>query len=190
LKKEDNNNNKNYFSILFDGKSLDGWKMAGEGKFIVMENEKALLSDGGMGLLWHTKKKYNDFILKLEWRVLHQDDNSGVFVRFPDPNNDPHVAVNNGYEIQIDDLGKPDGEGIHKTGAIYNFAAPRNIVSKPVGKWNSLEIKVIKQNYTVIINHQKITDFIGNRQLDGYVGLQNHDAKSKVSFRNIRIKER
>ena len=142
-----------------------------------------------MGLLWHTKKKYNDFILRLEWKVLHKDDNSGVFVRFPDPGNDPQVAVNDGYEIQIDDLGKPDADGIHKTGAIYNFAAPSKIVSKPVGQWNNLEIKVIKQNYIIIINDQKITEFIGSRSLDGYVGLQNHDAKSKVSFRNIRIKE-
>jgi hypothetical protein len=162
LIKEDNNN----FTILFDGKSLDDWKMIGEGNFIVIESEKALLSQGGMGLLWNTKKKYNDFMLKLEWRVLHKDDNSGVFVRFPDPGNDPRVAVNIGYEIQIDDLGKPDGDGIHKT-----------------------EIKVIKQNYTVMINHQKVVEFIGNRSLSGYVGLQNHDAKSKVSFRNIRIKE-
>ena len=121
--------------------------------------------------------------------MLHKDDNSGVFVRFPDPGNDPRVAVNIGYEIQIDDLGKPDGDGIHKTGAIYNFAAPSKIVSKPVGQWNDLEIKVIKQNYTVMINHQKVVEFIGNRSLSGYVGLQNHDAKSKVSFRNIRIKE-
>ena len=119
MKKEDNKN-KIHFTLLFDGKSLDGWKMTGEGNFIVMENEKALLSEGGMGLLWYTKKKYNDFILKLEWKVLHKDDNSGVFVRFPDPDDDPQIAVNNGYEIQIDDLGKPDGEGIHKTGAIYN----------------------------------------------------------------------
>ena len=191
LKKEENKNkNDNRFTILFDGKSLDGWKMAGDGNFIVMKNEKALLSEGGMGLLWYTKKKYNDFILKLEWKVLHKDDNSGIFVRFPDPDNNPQIAVNNGYEIQIDDLGKPDGDGIHKTGAIYNFAAPSNIVSKPVGQWNNLEITVIKHNYTIIINNQKITDFSGNRQLDGYVGLQNHDDKSKVSFRNIRVKER
>lgn len=189
MKKEDNKN-KIHFTLLFDGKSLDGWKMTGEGNFIVMENEKALLSEGGMGLLWYTKKKYNDFILKLEWKVLHKDDNSGVFVRFPDPDDDPQIAVNNGYEIQIDDLGKPDGAEIHKTGAIYNFAAPSNVVSKPVGQWNNLEIKVLKHNYTVIINNQKITDFSGNRQLEGYVGLQNHDNKSKVSFRNIRIKER
>ena len=40
-----------------------------------------------------------------------------------------------------------------------------------------------------MINHQKVIEFIGNRSLKGYIGLQNHDAKSKVSFRNIRIKE-
>jgi hypothetical protein len=92
--------------------------------------------------------------------------------------------------IQIDDLDKPDDDGIHKTGAIYNFAAPSKIVSQSVGQWNNLEIKVIKQNYTVMINHQKGIEFIVNRQLERYIGLQNHDAKSKVSFRNIRIKER
>jgi hypothetical protein len=92
--------------------------------------------------------------------------------------------------IQIDDLDKPDNDGIHKTGAIYNFAAPSKIVSQPVGQWNNLEIKVIKQNYTVMINHQKVIEFIGNRQLERYIGFQNHDAKSKVSSRNIRIKER
>jgi Domain of Unknown Function (DUF1080) len=81
LKKEDNKN-KIRFTLLFDGKSLDGWKMTGEGYFIVMENEKALLSEGGMGLLWYTKKKYKDFILKLECKVLHKDDNSGVFTIF------------------------------------------------------------------------------------------------------------
>jgi hypothetical protein len=71
--------------------------------------------------------------------------------------------------IQIDDLDKPDNDGIHKTGAIYNFAAPSKIVSQPVDQWNNLEIKVIKQNYTVMINHQKVIEFIGNRQLERYI---------------------
>jgi hypothetical protein len=71
--------------------------------------------------------------------------------------------------IQIDDLDKPDNDGIHKTGAIYNFAAPSKIVSQPVGQWNNLEIKVIKQNYTVMINHQKVIEFIVNRQLERYI---------------------
>ena len=44
------------------------------------------------------------------------------FYDFLTPDDDPQIAVNSGYEIQIDDVGKPGGEGIHKTGAIYNFA--------------------------------------------------------------------
>jgi hypothetical protein len=34
-----------------------------------------------------------------------------------------------------------------------------------------------------------VTEFTGNRQLEGYVGLQNHDAKSRVCFGKIAIKE-
>ena len=40
-----------------------------------------------------------------------------------------------------------------------------------------------------IINGQKVTEFTGSRLNEGYIGLQAHDDKSKVSFRNIMIKE-
>ena len=143
-----------------------------------------------MGLLWYRKRKFKDFILELEWKASSKDDNSGVFVRFPKPGNDPYIAIDRGYEIQIDDLAQPDGTAIHGTGAIYDFAAPSVIKSKPVGRWNSLEITAEKQKYTVMTNGIiVISKFTGNRQLEGYVGLQNHDDRSKVLFRNIMVKE-
>src|SRR6185437_4432704 len=181
----------NNFATLFDGNNLNDWQMAGQGKFVIVKEEAALQSEGGMGLLWYTKKIYRNFILKLDWKVHHKADNSGIFVRFPYPDNDPVVAVNNGYEIQIDDLAMPDGNPIHKTGAIYGFAAPasKQIVSKEAGRWNVFEIHVTGQKYTVILNNKIVTEFVGNRSLQGYIGLQNHDSKSQVSFRNIRIKE-
>jgi hypothetical protein len=174
------------FTSIFDGKTLNGWKMAGEGKLVIVESDAALQSEGGMGLLWYTENKYKNFILKLEWKVSDEGDNSGVFVRFPDPDYNPNIAVRDGYEIQIDDKA---ANSIHQTGAIYDFAAPNKIVSKPPGQWNAIEIQVINQSYTVIMNGQKITEFTGNRLTEGYVGLQAHDDKSKVSFRNIMIKD-
>lgn len=179
------NGNSNFTSI-FDGKTLDGWKMAGNGRFMIVESDAALQSEGGMGLLWYSENKYKNFIFKLEWKVSDEGDNSGVFVRFPDPDDNPNIAVREGYEIQIDDRA---GDPIHQTGAIYDFAAPRKIVSKPPGQWNTMEIQVLSQSYTVIINGQKVTEFTGSRMTEGYVGLQAHDDKSKVSFRNILIKE-
>lgn len=122
------------FTPLFDGATMDGWQQAGPDGFTLVDG--MLQSFGGMGLLWYTKKQFGDFILKVDWKVMHIDDNSGVFVRFPDPGNDPWIAVNNGYEVQIDDVGAPDGAMIHKTGAIYDFAAPTKVASNPVGEWN------------------------------------------------------
>jgi hypothetical protein len=65
----------------------------------------------------------------------------------------------------------------------------KTIASKEAGQWNTFEIKVVDQSYTVILNNILITEFIGNRSSQGYIGLQNHDSKSKISFRNISIKE-
>jgi 3-keto-disaccharide hydrolase len=193
--------NDDHFTIIFDGNNLNEWQMAGKGKFVVLRAEEEeeeeqsviLQSEGGMGLLWYAKKMYRNFILKLDWKTNRKSDNSGIFVRFPNPDNDPMIAVNNGYEIQIDDLAMPDGNHIHNTGAIYGFAAPsyasKQIASKEVGQWNRFEIKVVDQSYSVILNNILITEFVGNRSLQGYIGLQNHDSKSTVSFRNIMIKE-
>ena len=160
--------------------------MAGDGRFVIVESGAALQSEGGMGLLWYSEKEYKNFILKLEWKVAAEDDNSGVFVCFPDPDDNPNSAVREGYEIQIDDKA---GDHIHQTGAIYDFAAPSKVVSKSPGQWNTMEIQVVNQSYTVIINEQKVTEFTGSRSIEGYVGLQAHDDNSKVSFRNIMIKE-
>ena len=131
----------NDFTIILDDNNLNEWQMAGKGKFVVLRREKekgggeeegqsiVLQSEGGMGLLWYAKKMYRNFILKLDWKIHDKSDNSGIFVRFPYPDNDPIIAVNNGYEIQIDDLAMPDGNPIHLTGAIYGFAAPYYVSS-------------------------------------------------------------
>jgi Domain of Unknown Function (DUF1080) len=189
-KNDDTNNYSNEFTYLFNGKSIDGWRMAGPGKFVFIEYDKSLQSEGGMGLLWYTKKKYKDFVLRVDWKVSRTNDNSGIFIRFSNPDNDPWIAVNTGYEIQIDDLAMPDGNPLHKTGAIYNFAAPSNPQSKLVSEWNTFEIEATSQKYSIILNGEKvIPEFTGNRLIEGYIGIQNHDADSHVSFKNIRIKE-
>ena len=179
-------NNDDSFTSIFNGKNLDGWKMVGKGKFVIAESDAALQSEGGMGLLWYSENKYKNFILKLEWKSSDESDNSGVFVRFPDPDGNPNNAVREGYEIQIDDKAR---EPIHQTGAIYNFVAPSEIISKLPGQWNTMEIQIVDQSYIVTINEQRVTEFTGNRMAEGHIGLQTHDDKSKVSFRNIMVKE-
>ena len=183
----DNDADNHDFETILDGANLRGWKMCGQGMFVL--GQGMIISKVGLGLLWYTKKRFLNFILKVDWKTSTKGDNSGVFVRFGDPDDDPWIAVNTGYEIQIYDAEPQDGNATHRTGAIYNFAPPSIFASKEPGQWNTFQIHAIGQNYTVILNNKKVTEFIGNRQLEGYIGLQNHDVKSTVCFRKVAIKE-
>jgi choline dehydrogenase-like flavoprotein len=203
------------FTMLFDGTSLSGWRMStirnqpghdDPGRFLIVDGALEAATGTDLGLLWHTTPTAANFILKLEWRTWKADDNSGVFVRFPNPNsknydNTAFVGVDFGFEVQIDSLGQPDGAGIHKTGAIYNFQAPTSIPASPLGQWNAYEIRVEGQRYRVKLNGTDVTDFTFTAGSDAahpdrglpstgavprFIGLQTHTGK--VAFRKIQIK--
>lgn len=169
------------YHVLFEG-DRKGWKMCGPGAFEVAEG--ALVSQGGMGLLWH-ERPFADFVLLLEWRVERREDNSGVFLRFPDPGDDPMVAVRRGYEIQIHDAGRP-GE---RTGSVYSLQDAREAAPFEPGRWNFMEVSAAGSAYEVRINGRGVNTFAGERSRSGHIGLQNHDAESIVRFRNIRVVE-
>lgn len=181
------------YRALFDGTtaSLDGWRLAGAGSF-GRQADCSIRSTGGMGLLWHTGQELGTYSLKLDWKLV-KDDNGGIFVGFPNPGNDPWVAVNQGYEIQVDASDEPD----RTTGSIYTFqgADPDAVerALKPVGSWNSYEIRVVGQNIKVLLNGVLVNDFDSTdpaRDLaQGYVGLQNHGGGETIYYRDVRVKD-
>ncbi len=187
------------FMLLGTG-GLAGWQMAGFGGFIELGSNIIETVDG-IGLLWYMKQQFTDFVLRVDWRASFPDDNSGVFIRFPslgntDPANDWKLAVDKGYEIQIDDTGKnPDvtpntlGDPLHITGSVYKLAPATRLASNPVGQWNSYEITAQGSTITVVLNGQQVSQLLNaNRSPKGYIGLQNHHFGSRVQFRNVRIK--
>ena len=203
------------FTALFDGFTTENWRMStiqdqpgkdDPGRFIVVDGSLESAPGSDIGLYWCTTPTPQDFTLQLEWRRWQDGDNSGVFLRFPDPekqgyNNTAYVAVNFGFEVQIDETGAPDGADIHKTGAIYR-ADGRNDnelltlkPARPVGEWNEYEIRVQGQTYTVFLNGEQVCLFNNpypDRGLPStpsvptFIGLQTHTGR--VDFRNIRIK--
>jgi len=169
---------------LFDGATLNGWTHAGPGNFVV--DNGTLRTQGGLGLLWFSNTQFRNFELTVDWKISQAGDNSGVFVRFPDPTGDPFNAVREGYEVQIDDAGAPDGSAVHKTGGIYDVQPPLAQAANAPGQWNTYVIRVVGQTYNVTLNGQAvIVNFVGNRSSRGFIGLQNHLQKDVVFFRNI-----
>ncbi|TCP56112.1 glucose/arabinose dehydrogenase [Tamaricihabitans halophyticus] len=181
------------YRALFDGtqESLANWRQAGPGEFEFQQEDCTIRSTGGMGLLWYGEE-FDAYSLKLDWKMTG-DDNSGVFVGFEEPGDDPWHAVNTGYEVQIDATDDPD----KTTGSIYDFQsadiAKRDEALKPPGEWNSYEIVVEDQTIKVFLNEVLINEFASTdpeRDLtSGFVGLQNHGDADEVHFRNVRITE-
>lgn len=190
------------YQALFDGVNTGNWKMAGPGNFIVVESAIETIVGGEIGLCWCTTPTPADFILKLEWMCASNTDNSGIFIRCPNPmskgyGNPAFVGVHFGFEVQIDALGMPSGLAMHKTGAIYNEAAQTitPVAAKAVGEWNEYEIQAKGQTYTVKLNGKLVTTFnnqdpmrgqAGSSASPSYIGLQAHSGR--VAFRKIRIK--
>jgi choline dehydrogenase-like flavoprotein len=195
------------FTMLFDGVDTSNWRMSkiknqpgrdNPGTFLQVDRSLESLPGTDLGLFWNIVPTPPDFILKLEFLRWRDEDNSGVFVRFPDPNskgydNTAYVAIDFGFEVQIDEVGQgnPPGLPIHKTGAIYSFAAPQNPQVKPPGQWNEMEIYAQGQKYTVFLNGSKVTEYQNPDPTRGaespsFIGLQTHTGR--VAFRKIQIK--
>lgn len=178
--------------VLLDGtaESLARWRMAGPGSF-EPQDDCSVRTVGGMGLLWFPEE-FGSYRLSLDWKVTG-DDNSGVFVGFPDPGDDPWVAVTEGYEIQIDATDAPD----RTTGAVYGFQGAdeeaRDAALNPPGEWNTYVIEVDAPTITVTLNGVVVNEFHStnpDRDLSsGHIGLQNHGDTDEVYFRDVRVAE-
>ncbi|HEX6022724.1 MAG TPA: family 16 glycoside hydrolase [Solirubrobacter sp.] len=181
------------YEMLFDGtdESLEDWTYAGGGRFV--REGCTIKSVGAFGLLY-TKRDYEaPYSLKLEW-MMPGDDNSGVFVGFPDTGaNTDQTAIDQGEEIQIDATDNP----AQTTGAIYLEQAPdaaaRDAALNPPGQWNEFEIIVRADRIIVYLNGVKINEWIDDDPnvdlTTGRIGLQTHGAGDDVYFRNVRIRD-
>src|SRR5262249_42717873 len=70
---------------LFDGTSLANWRMAGRGTFHVVDGALQSVPSFDLGLLWCTTPMPQNYLLELEFLLRTFQTNSGVFVRFRNP---------------------------------------------------------------------------------------------------------
>ena len=185
---------------LFDGRSLGGWEHVGPGKFVVEDG--LLRTEGGMGLLWYSREKLGNCVIRVVYKTANERANSGVYIRIADRPADPWYAVHHGFEVQIMDQG---GQG-RSTGSIYTFSKAAARPSKP-GEWNTMEITLKGNRVVTRINGVQVTEFDssdlkpestdktgegdparGPRPESGYIGLQNHDEKSTVYFKEVSVR--
>lgn len=197
---------KDGWKLLFDGKSFDGWRNY-KGKDVkkgweivdgMMKHTK-----GGKDLM--TVEQYENFELKLEWKV-SEGGNSGIFVGAREIND---KISRSGIEMQIiDNERHPDAQNVKNvSGAAYGLYVPPAEAARKAGEWNQVHIIQKGSKYEFYQNGVKTaafdlesTEFIDliaeakfkdwphfARYRKGHIGLQDHG--DVVFFRNIKLKQ-
>jgi Domain of Unknown Function (DUF1080) len=194
------------WTLLFDGKTLDGWiRSDGKPSNRGVDHEAINPHRCGAYMLVYDKE-FSNFELKCDFKVT-PNCNSGIFVRtYPlTPRKGRDVGYN-GIEIAIDDGIK---EGYHATGAIYDLSPVLVDATKPTGQWNHIEIKCDKSEITVELNGKQVNTVdldkftkanvrpdntphkfdvaYKDHPKHGYIGLQDHG--SPCWFKNIKLRE-
>jgi hypothetical protein len=146
---------------LFNGKDISGWKALmpeTEMKWSVVDG---ILRNAPPTTDIISERTFWNFKLHVDFRIV-EHSNSGIGLR-------------GRYEIQIlEDYGKPPNT--HGAGALYSRIAPSVNASKPVGEWQSYDIRLVGRQLTVVHNGTKVLDKV---EVEGLTAIANNCDEAK-----------
>lgn len=201
---------KNGWTLLFNGKTFDGWQKANgtpfTGKGWKIENGVISVNpQDGRGGDIVTTKEFSDFEFSLDFK-LEKGTNSGV----------KYCLIKNtslGCEYQIiDDAHHPDAKlginGNRRLAALYDIMRPDTTAkkSKPLGEWNNIRIISKGRHVEHWFNGRKVLEYErGSEAFKAHIAeskfknekgfaeaekspilLQEHE--DVIHFRNIKIR--
>ena len=181
------------FQSLFDGKTFDGWH--GNEKIFRIEDGEiiagSLTEKVERNEFLRSNKEYDDFELKLEFKLLGDKTNAGVQIRtaeIPD-----HHEVS-GYQADL---------GTGYWGCLYDESRRKKILAGPpaelrdlpvrMNDWNSYRIRCEGPRIRIWINDVQTVDFTEadpQIPLKGIIALQIHgNLVNEAHYRNVRLRE-
>ena len=207
-----NQEKKQGWKLLFDGKSTSGWKTFNADKvsaaWKVSNGELYLdksVKEGRGDLI--TTSEFQDYELSIDWKIDACGNSGIIFNVVEDPKYSNTYLT--GPEMQVlDNSCHPDAKIIkHRAGDLYDLISCTTETVKPAGEWNQARIISNKGKMEFWLNGTKVVEFtmhtpqwdemVANSKfkimpefgdaLKGHIALQDHG--DKVWFRNIKIRE-
>jgi len=206
------------WTLLFDGETTDGWRGYNDDAFPevgwrVQDGVLQVLESGGSeegrGGDIVTTETYDDFVLKLEWKI-SEGGNSGIFYRALEQETEPIFW--SAPEMQVlDNANHPDAnrgeDGNRKAGSLYDLIPAEPQTFTGYGEWQEVMIIADGSHVEHWLNGEKVVEYelwtpewyemIRNSKFrdhpefgdlrEGHIGLQDHG--NLAHFRNIMIKE-
>lgn len=183
------------WQLLFDGRSLDGWRASDAPSSTFSVKDGAIVVHGPRSHLFYlgpvANHDFRNFELKLEIKTF-ASANSGVYF---------HTEwqekgwPSKGYEVQVNN----SHSDTSRTAGLWGIQDFRDVVVGD-GRWFTLTIKVEGRRVQTWIDERKVAEYteepnpprpkgLEQRLLkSGTFALQGHDPGSEVHFRTIRVR--
>lgn len=179
---------------LFDGRSLDGWKV-GENADTFKVEDGAIVINGPRAHLYYAGPVQNHDFKNFEFKadvMTTPGSNSGIYF---------HTAYqeggwpSKGYEVQVNN----SHTDWRRTAGLYAIEDVKEPPAKD-GEWFTMQITVRGKRVMTAVNGKTLVDYTepegAERPADmkarlissGTFALQGHDPKSKVLVRNILVR--
>ena len=184
----------NKWISLFDGKSLNGWKVGANAETFKVE-DGAIVVNGNTAHLFYDGPVMNHDFKNFEFKaqvMTFPGSNSGIYI---------HTAFqqdgwpNKGYEVQVNN----SHTDWRRTGSLYAIEDVKEVSVKD-NEWYTESITVQGKRIIIKVNDKTVVDYTepeglkrngGNAQRvlsSGTFALQGHDPKSKVLFKDIMVR--
>lgn len=194
--------------VLFDGSTLEEWMHAQDSSAVqwqIKDDASFVVKDKSGDI--RTKRDFGSMQLHIEWKspteITEEGQsraNSGIFIQ-------------QRYEVQVLDNNDNDTYVNGQVGAIYKQSIPLVMASLPIGEWNSYDIifhapefngdELVTPAYVTVLHNgiliqdhfeiEGITKYIGWPEYQAHgkapIQLQDHGDNSRVSYRNIWVRE-
>lgn len=194
--------------VLFDGSNLDNWISTADStaaKWTVNKDGSMTVKDRTGDI--QTKQNFGSVQLHIEWKSPAEVNGEGQH------RGNSGVFLSGLYEVQVLDNNNNNTYVNGQVGSIYKQHTPLAMASVPSGEWNTYDIiyhapvfekgqKVKSGTLTVIHNGVLIQDNVEIKGTTPYIGwpknpihgdgplrLQDHGDNSRVSYRNIWVRE-
>lgn len=176
---------------LFDGKTLAGWVVDTPGLWQVRDGMIVGRHDGlKYNDFLRTRKHYKDFELRLKFRLVNGEGNTGVQFR-SQPVPDSHEVA--GYQADI---------GMQYWGCLYDESRRKRVLAQAaVGSlegldktgWNEYVITARGNHITLELNGKRTVDYTEpepGMDSPGFIALQVHSGpRIEVWFKDIVLRE-
>jgi hypothetical protein len=179
------------FKLIFDGKTMEGWKLATENQNTWKIEDGALVAHGERCHIFYVgdEKPFRNFTLKVDV-MTEPGSNGGIYFH---TKYQPEGWPRGGFECQVNNT---HSDWI-KTGSLYGLVNIANSAAQDK-KWWTQEITVKGNTVTVTIDGKRVFEYtepagaqagkdFGRKLSEGIFALQGHDPKSVIRYKNIRV---